>query len=38
MHERFANRTSLSMCQAWDMEQLAYEDTWLESPVFTSIC
>ena len=37
MHERFANRTSLSMCHACDMEQPTHDDTWLESQVFTSI-
>jgi hypothetical protein len=37
MHERFANRTSLSMCHACDMEQPTHDDTWLESLVFTSI-
>ena len=37
MHERFANRTSLSMCHACDMEQPTHDDTRLESLVFTSI-
>jgi hypothetical protein len=37
MHERLANRTSLSMCHPCDMEQPTQDDTWLESPVFTSI-
>ena len=37
MNERFANRTSLSMCHACDMEQPTHEDTRLESIVFTSI-
>ena len=36
-HERLANRTSLSMCQPCDMEEPTKDDTWLESPVFTSI-
>jgi hypothetical protein len=37
IHERFANRTSLSMCHACDMEQPTRDDTRLESLVFTSI-
>ena len=37
MHERFANRTSPSMCHACDMKQPTLDDTWLESLVFTGI-
>ena len=37
MHERFANRTSLSMCRACDMEQPTHDDPRLESLVFTGI-
>jgi hypothetical protein len=37
MHERLANRASHSMCLECDMEQPTHDDTWLESPVFTSI-
>jgi len=37
MHERFANRTSLSMCHACDMGQPTHDDSRLENLVFTSI-
>ena len=38
MHERLANRTTLSMCRTWDIDEPTRDATTSESLVFASIC
>jgi hypothetical protein len=37
MRERLANRTAISMCQTWDMDEPTYDVTGRESLVFAAI-